>query len=377
MILIAGADARGQDSKVYALFLIDTDMNAYKEGEFDPDATQILRAAAKTDRKLMLRAFVESFNSDNRRHRLEYKVLDGEQATKQAVMDYYANLVSTNNDTLFFYANCHGAIDGNMGHYLSLTYSAPLYRSDLRGAMMYQKCRQIVIVTDCCSSYIDAERAREDIGPGANWEVVSDLMFRRSGMFDITAASPGTVAVAQRDIGGFFTESLVHCLCSPLSESDEDGDGSLRWAELSRRVTGRVINHHEVSQRPLVYYDSIWPNVLGERKLLVENKSAYSIDVYVRYLTKTTQGNWTWFGNQFKQDYSLEPNQTSWTLAPGQSTYLKDEYFRIRGREFIIYARARGYNWHWPTKRIKAIIPEFLGYVSDDGAYETYAQTFR
>ena len=363
--------------KVYALFVFDTDINGYRDGKFNSNAAYNLRSAAKVNRTLVLRAFVESFNHDKRRHRLEYVVLDGKRATKDAILEYYANLVCKPEDTLFFYSFSHGAVDSNRGHYLDLTRGSPLFRSDLRGAMLYQKGRQKIIVTDCCSSYIDSDRTLPGVARAANWDIMTQLMFKWSGFVDITAATPGQTAVAHRNLGGYFTESFVHNLCSSLDHVDGNSSGAVTWSELFSKTSDRVRDHHNRKQRQHVFYNGNWPKQLQERKLLIRNNSQHTLDLYVRYLTNDSSGNWNWFGSRFDSRYR-PTGGTSWTIAPGKKTYLKDGDFRVRGYKFYIYAKSRERNTiHWPAVKIDAVDPRFPAYYSDDGNFETIVKGFK
>lgn len=181
-------------------------------------------------------------------------VLDGNRATPDRVISYYRNLQTNSTETLLFYYFGHGAIDPrNSEHYLAMQYGA-LFRSEVRAAMQAKRPRLAVLLTGCCSSYVPASRIPQLSGPrnfniapldyGPNWQQITDLFFRPRGLVDVTATSPGTVALA-----GLFTDAVSETIYRKHGEVDLNRDGVLGWDEFLAHVRQKT-NAKYVSLRP-------------------------------------------------------------------------------------------------------------------------------
>jgi hypothetical protein len=372
--LVLGAQGTawgGDDPKVYALFAFDTDIEGFRAGAKDADATRVLRTAARKNRDMILAAFVQSFNRDGRRHRLEYKILEGQRVTWENILGYWDTIQPAPHDTLVFYYFGHGAVDSHLGHYLALTHGAPVYRSYIRSAMQGKSVRLCVLMTDCCSSFIDATGGLVRVAEGANWEVMSQLLFGPTGMVDVTAAEPGTEAFATTG-GGYFTESLVHHFCGPLADAEVEIDGRLSWAEFLGSVRHRVKHHHKRSQSQHVFFlNHAWPRVFRERQLIIHNRSQHTVDVYVQhYSYHSGNRTWGWYGSTFYTTGLPTPTSKFWTVGRGQRGHLRDGEYIIRGDHCYIYAKSRDANWHWPRKKFMLVYGKY-GYIPDTQEMES------
>ncbi|MFN9719942.1 MAG: hypothetical protein ACK58L_14675 [Planctomycetota bacterium] len=379
---LASLDAA--EPKVYALFVFDTDLVGYANGEESEEATRILRAGALRNRDMMMAAFVQSFNIEGRRHRLEYKILDGRRATWKNILNYWDTIDSNEEDTFVFYYFGHGAVDSELGHYLALTHAAeengfggaPCYRCYIRAAMQAKPNRLCVLLTDCCSSFVDTDGGLTRVAEGANWDVMKHLMFGPAGLVDVTAAEHGTEAQATNG-GGFFTESLVHHFCGPLEDAEVDVDGALSWSEFLGSVRHRVKEVHRVPQSQKVYFLNKWGTVRRERELVVNNRSQHAINLFVQYHAYHSDLNaWDWYGSSFYATGQPVEASKSWMVAPETKTRLLDggEY-RIRGRQFNYSARSVDGSLVWPQRQRIPIYGE-NGYISDDDEIGTATVTF-
>ncbi|MEZ6066970.1 MAG: caspase family protein [Planctomycetaceae bacterium] len=363
------------EPKVYALFAIDTDLVGYdSDGNESDSATEILRSAARRNRDMMLAAFVQSFNQEGRRHRLEYKVLEGSQVTWKNIHGYWETVESDEDDTFVFYYFGHGAVDSDLGHYFSLTHAAesgafggaPCYRCYLRAAMQSKPNRLCVLLTDCCSSYIDGTAGLTRVAEGANWEVMGQLMFGPTGLVDVTAAQLGTVARASSG-GGFFTESLVTYLCGPLEEAEVEVDGDVSWGEFLGSVRWRVENVHKQPQSHHNFYLNEWGKYYRERELHVVNDSAHDIQLYVNYYAyHSTNEEWDWFGSTFYDTGRPVENTKSWTISAGTSTRLRDgdDLHRPWRHLRLLRSGSRGI---WSGRSGSRTVYGDHGYITDDG----------
>lgn len=188
-------------------------------------------------------------------------VLDGRRATPQNVLKHYRDLRSRTDETLLFYYFGHGAIDPrSKEHYLAMRYGA-LFRNELRDAMQAKRPRLCVLLTGCCSSYVPANRIPPTRGPqnfniapvdsGPSWESISNLFLQARGLVDITATSPGTVALS-----GLLTDSMIETLDYPRRDIDLNRNGFLTWQEFLATVRLRT-NSKYVSIRPHSQYEIV------------------------------------------------------------------------------------------------------------------------
>src|SRR5262245_6994573 len=118
--------------KLYALVVCDT----HAAGGIADDV--------EVDRQHMAWVLSKAFDADGRRHRLHLTVLAGKDATPARIYQYYEGLQTTKDDTLLFYYSGHGGMTQDQGHLLAMRYGT-VWRSELRGAMIFQKHRLAVM----------------------------------------------------------------------------------------------------------------------------------------------------------------------------------------------------------------------------------------
>jgi hypothetical protein len=163
----------------------------------------------------------------------------GAQVEPRKILEYYQRLAVGPDDTLAFYYTGHGATDPNRGHCLT-TERGPLFRQDLRAALVAKGARLVVLLTDCCSSVVRIEahpqapaprfpeREPQPINP-----LLRNLFLEHRGVVDITAATEPQAAYANNLIGGFFTNALSQQLFSYDGRAaDQNQDGFVTWTEL-------------------------------------------------------------------------------------------------------------------------------------------------
>ena len=146
-----------------------------------------IRESLARDAILVKEALESGF--EGREKRLSLTVLEGKDATPEAVLKYYSGLKVGPSDTVLFYFSGHGAVDRARGHVLVLGEKL-LWRSDVQDAIKGTKPRLAICLTDCCAGYGDElpEVPRE---VKVSWATVESLLFRHQGVVDINACSIG------------------------------------------------------------------------------------------------------------------------------------------------------------------------------------------
>lgn len=178
----------------------------------------------ESDRRIVVGAIEEAFPS----HRRTLRVLEGDDATPENVLQYYSALKNGTNDTLLFYYAGHGAVDDKPGHVLTMQ-TANLSRRTLVNTIMDKHARLNIILTDCCSVFSDIKEFYA--GAGYDHVTVRYLFFRHRGTVDLTAADIGKPAYGSRT-GGIFTNALFGLLTKSPEKLDTDGDGIPSWEDL-------------------------------------------------------------------------------------------------------------------------------------------------
>jgi hypothetical protein len=152
-------------------------------------------------------------------------------------------------DVLIFYYAGHGATDPRIGHFFQ-TSGGDLPRSALRAAVLRQRPRLAVMLTDCCSSaarFRPPQRApapgapAPGAGPGVS-KLMRCLFFEHRGLVDITGATYDH-RTGKGEFGwygpqgGIFTIALTEALqFTPFEEIDASHDGFVTWTEFDRAL---------------------------------------------------------------------------------------------------------------------------------------------
>jgi hypothetical protein len=172
------------------------------------------------------------------------------QITPRGLISYFNALGDVMpTDVLIFYYAGHGATDPRIGHFFQ-TSGGDLPRSELRAALLRQRPRLAVMLTDCCSSAARFRPPRTAPAPGAAApgappgmsKLMRCLFFDHRGLVDITGATydPRTGKGEfgwYGPQGGVFTTALTDAfLFTPFDEIDASHDGFVTWTEFDRAL---------------------------------------------------------------------------------------------------------------------------------------------
>jgi hypothetical protein len=201
------------------------------------DSSSNLAVSVAHDRKTvetMLRSYVPA-------DRLTVDVIDGTKVTRENILKHYRDLKTGRDEALLFFYAGHGAFEREKGQVLQpqMGKTPVIPRADVRRAMEDRKPGLVVLLTDCCSTYLRARPKR--LHRKANSEpqlhpVLRCLFFQHRGTVDITAAEDGTASFGDDQHGGVFSNALVNLLESDLKRVDRDGDRFVTWKEFFPQV---------------------------------------------------------------------------------------------------------------------------------------------
>ena len=159
---------------------------------------------------------------------------EGGLIQSQQVVAWLQNLQPNADDTILIYYNGHGKIGSYETHNLIFDemFMDTLDRGKLSETLKQKPARLRMLITDTCSETVDAEdiefrgfaRTRE-----RKHNYMEDLFLTHAGFLDITAASPGEVAIGHPDVGGHFTYALFTHGCAP--GADKNNDDFITWQE--------------------------------------------------------------------------------------------------------------------------------------------------
>ncbi len=137
--------------------------------------------------------------------------VSGEEATKAGIESEWAAFSQGigADDTVYVHFSGHGVIrDRAAGEqFLQACDLQEISREAWAKQIEALPCRLKILVTDCCSTYIETEVAEgnADVIP---WKTVYYLLMKHEGFVNITAASPGQPAYGLSN-GGFLTVNLA------------------------------------------------------------------------------------------------------------------------------------------------------------------------
>lgn len=106
--------------------------------------------------------------------------------------------------------------------------------------------------------------------------------------------------------------------------------------------------------------------LFDRRFLKVVNNSGQKINVYLKYYTKSQNGNWQWYPQN---------NYVVFTFEPGESGMLYHGEYKVNGNRVRLWADGGESTWYDYRDKDLLIAPEG-GYLSGDGTYETYTYSF-
>jgi len=189
--------------------------------------------------------------------RLRRKEFRGEAATKPNVIqgwnDFSAGISS--GDVVYVHFSGHGVIpDRQSGEQFLQTCDLEFFsRNDWATSIESVPARLKILVTDCCSSYVEVIVAEGD-GPVDPWNNLYYLLMKHEGFVNITAASPGQPAYGT-NVGGFLTVNL-----------DADIQRFRTWREVFEATQARVFTETEAEIRSI-----------GDPDLLPQRPFAYTL----------------------------------------------------------------------------------------------------
>jgi hypothetical protein len=267
----ASAQTPAEASRVRILLLIDDSAPGASVNGFALDHSAVKKV------------FKEAFRALNLENRYTLDILDGKNALRSKVLAYYRNLKTEPDEVLVCYFSGHGGADPQDGHFLDLE-DGTLKRSELRAAMLAKNTRLVVLITDCCADYNYGGRAGSTLDPKPKndqalniakdapkklmpnaqsirrdvpGETLRQLLFHHQGIVDITACQIGKQAFSSKNIGGYFTLSLVALLQAPPEAFGVDPANRLvSWSNffvVLRRNTEEAAGRDHNTQTPVAF----------------------------------------------------------------------------------------------------------------------------
>jgi hypothetical protein len=226
-------------SRIFVLIVADSN---------DRDIGSAVRQDALAFEAMLKQAFEKEGLAD----RLFITRLLGDDATVDAIRQYYANLKSGPNDNLLFYISSHGSMTRGPGapRHMLLVNSGrhqSLSRTDVHELMERVAHRGRIVLTDVCSGFGDEAGGGikkpdgvPDVQAAANSQTIRALLLVFKGIVDITAAEDGTNAVPYNKLPdrrsgarSAFTAALLNLWTETRTYSN--------WAELFPRLRERTL----------------------------------------------------------------------------------------------------------------------------------------
>ena len=192
------------------------------------------------------------------------------------IAKWLGNLTPNPEDTVLIYYSGHGKIDSFGTH--SLVFDPGLHedtpdRGKLSQKLKDKPARLRMLITDTCSELSQdlsddtfvkfAVSVRAKARP-----YIQDLFLEHEGFLDITAASPGQLAIGNDELGGHFTSALLSQGFAAVADTDRDG--FLSWQEVfdksvaqtkelyqkatfGAKVAAEFEKNRQTTQEPLAY----------------------------------------------------------------------------------------------------------------------------
>jgi hypothetical protein len=221
--------------KIHVLLVIDTNSD--------------IRDYVAPDEATMKEIFFGGVPAD--RHDL--KVLKGDDATPDGIIEYYRRLRAGQDEGLVYYYSGHGATIKDQ--VLALGFNRDrgqagqqLRRQTLISAMRQKNAGLIVVFTDCCTTQVTAGRQEPTLGAGPPPEgarelnpVMRCLFVQHRGIVDITAAT-NAASVGYKDVGGAFTLVLNELLVNAEVKRFNASGDFVTWKEFFEPLRDRTNN---------------------------------------------------------------------------------------------------------------------------------------
>jgi hypothetical protein len=211
---------------------------------FDTNAKELAKSLG-IDKRRMITLWKETIPQDRR----TIKLLEGEEATKEQILNYYKNLQVGRNEGVVFYYAGHGATDKETRkHFFDLKKGPPLLREDLTSVMGSKKAELVLLLTDCCSSpqeFKEDDKLFEERAVGKIkttdrvHPTVRCLLFQARGTVDITAATDNA-SWSDNLQGGIFTRSIHRMMKTPIDVLDANKDRFISWREFYPQLSNET-----------------------------------------------------------------------------------------------------------------------------------------
>ena len=153
------------------------------------------------------------------------------------IAEWLENLNPTPEDTVLIYYSGHGKVDSFGTHTLVFDFGLNMDTPDrgkLSQKLKQKPARLRMLITDTCSNFSqdlsDDTFAKFAVSVRAKARpYMQDLFLEHEGFLDITAASPGQLAIGNDKLGGHFTSALLSQGFAAVADTDRDG--FLSWTE--------------------------------------------------------------------------------------------------------------------------------------------------
>ena len=176
----------------------------------------------------------------------ERKTTQQDIIESRQVAEWLVNLKPRPEDTVLIYYCGHGEIDAFGTHKLlfdsGVNADTP-DRAKLSQQLKEKRARLRLLITDTCSSPSrdlpeSAFKGLAGVRGRKRQNYPSDLFLKHEGFLDITAASPGQLAIVHDSLGGHFTIALLsHGF---TAAADTNNDDFLSWQETFEKTKAQT-----------------------------------------------------------------------------------------------------------------------------------------
>ena len=202
--------------------------------------------------------------------------------TTRQVIDWLENLNPNEEDTVLVYYNGHGGVYGET-HMLHFDGVKDLYnRNELSALLARKQARLKILITDTCKNQLDTPLPQANAYYAQvqekNRSYTKHLFLQHSGMLDITAASTNQFALANNQLGGFFTAALIESFNEKSDMKGEGGignsDGFLSWEEVFAKC---VWETQDLFSQSTSKFGAVLSSKLGERNQTTQTPEQFSL----------------------------------------------------------------------------------------------------